>query len=58
MVFLFLVFIFLFIYFFKGISIPFFIAAVSVVFFLFHYIPTNSAKGFSFLHNLSSIYCL
>ena len=37
---------------FYGISIPSSIVAVSI------YIPTNSARGFPFLHNLSSIYCL
>ena len=36
---------------FKEISILFFIAAVSI------YISTNCARGFSFLHILSSIYC-
>ena len=37
---------------FLRISILSSIVAVSV------YIPTNSAKGFPFLHTLSSIYCL
>ena len=37
---------------FKGISTPFSIVAVLV------YIPTNSVRGFPFLHTLSSIYCL
>ena len=37
---------------FKGISILSFIVAVLI------YIPTNSARAFPFLHNLSSIYCL
>ena len=37
---------------FNGVSILFSIAAVSI------YIPTNSARGFPFLHTLSSIYCL
>ena len=37
---------------FKGISIPSSRVAVSI------YIPTNSARGFRFLHTLSSIYCL
>jgi len=36
---------------FKGISISFFIVAVSI------YIPTNNVRGFPFLHTLSSIYC-
>ena len=36
---------------FKEISILFFIVAVSI------YISTNCARGFSFLHILSSIYC-
>ena len=36
---------------FKGISILFFIMAVSV------YIPTDSVGGFPFIHMLSSIYC-
>ena len=36
----------------KEISILFSIVAVSV------YIPTSSARGFPFLHILSSIYCL
>ena len=36
----------------KGISIPSSIVAVSV------YIPTNSARVFTFFHTLSSIYCL
>ena len=36
----------------EGISILFSIVAVSVC------IPTKSAKGFPFLHTLSSIYCL
>ena len=36
---------------FKGISIQFSILAATV------YILTNSARGFPFLHNLSSIYC-
>ena len=35
---------------FKEISVLFFIVVVSI------YIPTNSVGGFSFLHNLSSIY--
>ena len=35
---------------FKGISIPSSIVAVSI------YIPTNNARGFSFLHALSGIY--
>ena len=38
--------------FFKRISLLFSIVAVSI------YIPTSSARGFSFLHILSSIYCL
>ena len=37
---------------FKEISLPSSIVAISI------YIPTNSAKGFPFLHALSSIYCL
>ena len=37
---------------FKGLSILFSIVAVSVCF------PTNSARGFPFLHTASSIYCL
>ena len=37
---------------FQGTFILFFIVAVSI------YIPTHSAKGFPFLHTLSSIYCL
>ena len=37
---------------FKGIPILFSIVAVSIC------IPTNSARGFPFLHTLSSIYCL
>ena len=37
---------------FKGLSILFSIVAISI------YIPTNSARGFPFLHTLSSIYCL
>ena len=37
---------------FKGISILSSIVAVSV------YIPTNSARGFPFLHTLPNIYCL
>ena len=37
---------------FEGISTLFSIAAVLV------YIPTNSVRGFPFLHTLSSIYCL
>ena len=37
---------------FKEISTLFSIAAVLV------YIPTNSVRGFPFLHTLSSIYCL
>ena len=40
------------IYFFKGISISSSIVAVSIC------IPSNSARGFSFLHTLSSIFCL
>ena len=36
---------------FKGISILSSIVAVSI------YIPTNSARGFPFLHTLSTIYC-
>ena len=36
---------------FKGISIPSSIMVVSI------YIPTNSTKGFPFLHILCSIYC-
>ena len=36
---------------FKGLSILFSIVAVSI------YIPTSSARGFPFLHTLSSIYC-
>ena len=38
--------------FFKGISTLFSISAVLVC------IPTNSVRGFPFLHTLSSIYCL
>ena len=38
--------------FFKGISTLFAIVAVLVC------IPTNSVRGFPFLHTLSSIYCL
>ena len=38
--------------FFSGISTLFSIAAVLV------YIPTNSVRGFPFLHTLSNIYCL
>ena len=37
---------------FKEISIPSSVVAISV------YIPTNSARGFPFLHTLSSISCL
>ena len=37
---------------FKGTSIPFSIVGISI------YIPINSARGFSFLHVFSSIYCL
>ena len=37
---------------FKGTSILFSIVAISI------YIPTNSVGGFSFLHILSSVYCL
>ena len=37
---------------FQGTSILFSIVTVSI------YIPTNSARGFPFLHILSSIYCL
>ena len=37
---------------FKEILIPFSIVAVSIC------IPTSSARGFPFLHTLSSIYCL
>ena len=37
---------------FYGTSILFSTVAVSI------YIPTNSARGFPFLHTLSSIYCL
>ena len=36
----------------KGISVLFSMVVISI------YIPTNSARGFSFLHTLSSIYCL
>ena len=39
-------------YFFKEISLPFSIVAVSI------YIPTNSERAFPFLHILSSIHCL
>ena len=37
---------------FQGLSIQFFIIAVSI------YSPTNRARGFPFLHTLSSFYCL
>ena len=37
---------------FEGISVPSSIVAVSL------YIPTDSTRGFPFLHTLSSIYCL
>ena len=37
---------------FQGTSILFSIVAIPI------YIPTNSARGFLFLHTLSSIYCL
>ena len=37
---------------FEGISVLFSIMAVSI------YIPTNSARGFPFLHHFSSFYCL
>ena len=36
----------------RGTSILFSIVAAPI------YIPTNSARGFPFLHTLSSIYCL
>ena len=36
----------------EGISILFSVAAISI------YVPTNSARGFTFLHTLSSIYYL
>ena len=43
---------FLVFFFFNGISILFSIVVISV------FIPTNSARGFPFLHILSSIHCL